>query len=38
MNVVALLTGRGNNTLKNKNILPVIDKPLIQWPTFEAKM
>ena len=37
MNIVALLTGRGNNTLKDKNILPVLGKPLMQWPALEAK-
>lgn len=29
MKVVALLTGRGNNTLKDKNVLPVLGKPLL---------
>ena len=37
MNIAALLTGRGNNTLKNKNILPVIGKPLMSYPASEAR-
>lgn len=37
MNVVALLTGRGNNTLPDKNILPVLGKPLISYPANAAK-
>lgn len=37
MNIVALLTGRGNNTLKDKNILPVLGKPLISYPANVAK-
>lgn len=37
MNVVALLTGRGNNTLSDKNILPVLGKPLISYPANAAK-
>ena len=27
MNIVALLTARGNNTLKDKNLLKILDKP-----------
>ncbi|RGT30857.1 CMP-N-acetylneuraminic acid synthetase [Bacteroides stercoris] len=38
MKVVALLTGRGNNTLKDKNILPVLGKPLLYYPAMAAKM
>jgi len=37
MRIVALLTGRGNNTLKDKNILPVLGKPLCQYPAMAAK-
>ena len=37
MKVVALLTGRGNNTLKDKNILPVFGKPLLYYPANAAK-
>ena len=36
-NVVALLTGRGNNTLKDKNVLPVLGKPLLYYPAMAAK-
>lgn len=35
--ISALLTGRGNNTLKDKNILPVLGKPLLQYPALAAK-
>lgn len=35
--IVALLTGRGNNTLKDKNILPVFGKPLLYYPASAAK-
>lgn len=37
MKVVALLTGRGNNTLKDKNVLPVLGRPLCQYPAMAAK-
>ncbi|WP_428737604.1 cytidylyltransferase domain-containing protein [Sulfurimonas sp.] len=37
MNIVALLTGRGNNTLVDKNILPVLGQPLISYPAKTAK-
>lgn len=32
MKVTALLTGRGNNSLKDKNILDVLGKPVIYYP------
>lgn len=35
--IVALLTGRGNSTLLNKNILPVLGKPLLYYPAMAAK-
>jgi len=35
--VIALLTGRGNNTLNDKNILPVFGRPLLQYPGMAAK-
>ncbi len=37
MNCVALLTGRGNNTMKDKNILPVLGRPLLYYPASAAK-
>ena len=37
MQTVALLTGRGNNTLKDKNILEVCGKPLLTYPAEAAK-
>jgi len=35
--ISVLLTGRGNNTLADKNVLPVLGKPLLQYPGIEAK-
>jgi CMP-N,N'-diacetyllegionaminic acid synthase len=35
--IVALIIGRGNNTLKDKNVLPVLGKPLLQWGAIAAK-
>jgi len=35
--VIALLTGRGNNTLTDKNILPVFGRPLLHYPGLAAK-
>lgn len=32
MKTIALLTGRGNNTLKDKNILDVLGKPVLYYP------
>ena len=37
MKIVALLTGRGNNTLKDKNVLPVLGHPLLYYPAMAAK-
>lgn len=37
MKIIALLTGRGNNTLKDKNVLPVLGKPLLYYPAMAAK-
>ena len=37
MQTVALLTGRGNNTLKDKNILEVCGKPLLAYPAEAAR-
>jgi CMP-N,N'-diacetyllegionaminic acid synthase len=35
--IAALIIGRGNNTLKNKNILPVFGIPLLHWGALAAK-
>lgn len=37
LRIAALLTGRGNNTLKDKNVLPVLGKPLLYYPAMAAK-
>lgn len=37
MKIAALLTGRGNNTLKDKNVLPVLGKSLLYYPAMAAK-
>jgi N-acylneuraminate cytidylyltransferase len=37
MKIVALLTGRGNNTLKDKNVLSVLGHPLLFYPAMAAK-
>lgn len=37
MKIAALLTGRGNNTLRDKNILPVLGKPLLYYPAMAAR-
>lgn len=37
MKIVALLTGRGNNTLKDKNVLPVLGQPLLYYPAMAAR-
>lgn len=34
---IALLTGRGNNTLRDKNILKVLNKPCLAYPCIAAK-
>lgn len=36
MKVAALLTGRGNNTLLDKNILPLLGAPLLSYPARAA--
>lgn len=38
MKVTALLTGRGNNTLKDKNVLDVLGHPVIYYPAHAGKM
>lgn len=37
MKVTALLTGRGNNTLKDKNILDILGHPVLYYPAKAAK-
>ncbi len=37
MKIVALLTGKGNSALKNKNITKVKKKPILAYPCIEAK-
>ncbi len=37
MNIVALIAGRGNNTLEDKNILDVLGNPLMHYPCMAAK-
>ena len=37
MRVTALLTGRGNNTLKDKNIIPILGKPALAYPAIAAR-
>lgn len=37
MKVTALLTGRGNNTLKDKNILDILGKPVLYYPANAGK-
>ena len=37
MKVVALLTGRGNNTLKDKNILDILGHPVLYYPAHAAR-
>lgn len=38
MKVTALLTGRGNNILKDKNVLDVLGHPVIYYPAHAGKM
>ena len=37
MKIAALLTGRGNNTLADKNVLDVLGKPVLYYPAHAAK-
>lgn len=37
MAIVALLTARGNNSLADKNILPVLGQPVLAYPAKAAK-
>lgn len=36
MKVVALLTGRGNNTLADKNVIPILGRPALSYPAKAA--
>ena len=38
MKVTALLTGRGNNTLKDKNILDILGHPVLYYPAHAGAM
>lgn len=35
--IIALLTARGNNTMKDKNIRPILGHPLLYYPAISAK-
>ena len=35
--ITALITGRGNNELPNKNILDILGKPILAYPAMAAK-
>jgi len=37
MKTIALLTGRGNNTLKNKNIIDILGKPVLYYIANSAR-
>lgn len=37
MKIVGLLTGRGNNSLKDKNILEVCGKPVLYYPSIAGR-
>lgn len=37
MKISALLTGRGNNTLRDKNILDILGHPVLYYPAHAAK-
>lgn len=37
MRITALLTGRGGSSLKDKNVLKLINKPVLAYPCIEAK-
>lgn len=37
MKTIALLTGRGNNTLKDKNVLDILGHPVLYYPAHAAK-
>jgi len=37
MKIAALLTGKGNNTLRDKNVLPIRGHPLMYYPAMAAR-
>lgn len=37
MKVTALLTGRGNNTLRDKNMLDILGRPVLYYPAHAAR-
>lgn len=37
MKTIALLTGRGNNTLKDKNVLEILGKPVLYYPAHAGR-
>lgn len=37
MKVIALLTGRGNNTLQDKNVIEILGHPVLYYPAHAAK-
>ena len=37
MKTIALLTGRGNNTLQDKNILDILGHPVLYYPAHAAR-
>lgn len=37
LHIAALLTGRGNNTMKDKNVYDVLGKPLLSYPCIASK-
>jgi CMP-N-acetylneuraminic acid synthetase len=37
MSIIALLTAKGNNTLRNKNLLKINGKSILSFPCLEAK-
>ena len=37
MKTTVLLTGRGNNTLNDKNVLDILGHPVLYYPAHAAK-
>lgn len=38
MSITVLLTGRGNNTLKDKNVINILGRPLLQYGAAEGRL